>query len=62
MVQSLLCFSDDCHPDWILHDYLDFYYYLDVLLGDYEGHRVAVKVLKRSEMVQSLLDEAKFMM
>uniref|UniRef100_A0A1I8EHM3 Tyrosine-protein kinase n=1 Tax=Wuchereria bancrofti TaxID=6293 RepID=A0A1I8EHM3_WUCBA len=33
----------------------------DVLLGDYEGQRVAVKVLKRSEMVQSLLDEAKFM-
>uniref|UniRef100_A0A1I7VY05 Tyrosine-protein kinase n=1 Tax=Loa loa TaxID=7209 RepID=A0A1I7VY05_LOALO len=33
----------------------------DVLLGNYEGHRVAVKVLKRSEMVQSLLDEAKFM-
>ncbi|KAL3998627.1 Protein tyrosine kinase family protein [Acanthocheilonema viteae] len=33
----------------------------DVLLGDYENHRVAVKVLKHSEMVQSLLDEAKFM-
>lgn len=33
----------------------------DVLLGDYDGQRVAVKVLKRSEMVQSLLDEAKFM-
>ncbi|OZC12412.1 SH2 domain protein [Onchocerca flexuosa] len=33
----------------------------DVLLGDYENHRVAVKVLKHSEMVHSLLDEAKFM-
>ncbi|VDK89262.1 unnamed protein product [Litomosoides sigmodontis] len=33
----------------------------DVLLGDYENHRVAVKVLKHSEMAQSLLDEAKFM-
>ncbi|VDN36847.1 unnamed protein product [Gongylonema pulchrum] len=33
----------------------------DVLLGDYNGFRVAVKVLKRNAMVQSLLDEAKFM-
>ncbi|VDN51073.1 unnamed protein product [Dracunculus medinensis] len=33
----------------------------DVLLGDYIGRRVAVKVLKRSAMVNSLLDEAKFM-
>ncbi|VDN18718.1 unnamed protein product, partial [Gongylonema pulchrum] len=33
----------------------------DVLLGDYNGCRVAVKVLKRNAMVQSLLDEAKFM-
>ncbi|VDM95361.1 unnamed protein product [Thelazia callipaeda] len=33
----------------------------DVLLGDYESQKVAVKVLKRSAMVQSLLDEAKFM-
>lgn len=35
---------------------------LDVLSGNYDGRCVAVKVLKRSGMVQSLLDEAKFMM
>uniref|UniRef100_A0A915AKQ9 Tyrosine-protein kinase n=1 Tax=Parascaris univalens TaxID=6257 RepID=A0A915AKQ9_PARUN len=33
----------------------------DVLFGSYNGRRVAVKVLKRNAMVQSLLDEAKFM-
>ncbi|MFH4978153.1 hypothetical protein AB6A40_004862 [Gnathostoma spinigerum] len=33
----------------------------DVLLGDYQNQKVAVKVLKRNGMVQSLLDEAKFM-
>lgn len=33
----------------------------DVLLGEFGGRRVAVKVLKRNGMVSSLLDEAKFM-